>query len=196
MAVVGEHVSLKGKKSAGGIGDVDAVQAAALGNGLGPHVLFEGDGKIRPGLYPAVVGKNHGPVAVDLSQAGDHPGAGNVVDAGIVHAEPGDSAQFKKRRLRVHQLLDELSHRLFALGSQALHRLFATRPKRLVNPLVEFFLLRHPVSPIVGRRAESSLSSLRCAVYAVFIRLTYPSAFCLSTFLAGSNRLGHDSEPL
>ena len=92
MPFIWKHICLHGQIGAAGIGDVDAVQPALAGNGLGPQVLFQGDRKIGAGFHPAVIGNDHGPVAVNLSYSGHNAPAGHIGNPRVIHAEPGNPA--------------------------------------------------------------------------------------------------------
>ncbi len=144
MLVVGKDVGLHGQIGATGIGNIHAIEPAALGDGLGPHVFFQGDGEIGPRLDPAVIGDDHGPVAVYLAQSCDNTAAGYILHIRVVHAETGDAAQLEEIGAGVDQFFDELTNVLFSLLGQALNRLFASRPGGLVDELVQFELLVLP----------------------------------------------------
>ncbi len=149
VAVVRKHVGLHGQKGAARIGDIDAVEPAIFGDGLGPDVLFQGDGEIGSGLDPGIVAQNHGPIAVDFAQPGDEAAAGHVVDAlGIVDAESGQPAQFEKFGAGIDQLVDQFPHRSLALLGQPLHRLLAARPQRGLDSFLQRRFLPQPVFPI------------------------------------------------
>jgi len=131
------------------IGDVDEVQAAPLGDLLGPQVLLAADGVIGPGAHAAVVGEDHDPVAVDLADPRHEPGGGDVVHALVADPEPGASAQLEKLRARVDQLPDEPARGFLALQGQPVVLDLASRVVRPFPQIADLPLFGQPVFPVL-----------------------------------------------
>ena len=149
MAVIGKNVDLHRQKGSGRVGNIDTVQPALFGNGLGTNVLLQRDGKIGTGLHPGIIGKDHGPVAVDFSNTRDHATTGDILDTtGIVHPKPCNLTEFKKHASRVDQLIDQVANRFLALFGQAVQCFLSSRPGSLVHSFVQLFLFIFPKCPI------------------------------------------------
>ena len=137
MLIIGKNIGLHGQKSAAGISDIDAVEAATFGNGLGPDMFFQCDGKIGSGLDPAVIGNDHGPVVVDFSKACYNAAAGNICNSRIIDGKSRKKGEFKKNSARINQIADQLPYRAFALFGQPGHCFFTTGPHGLVDALIQ-----------------------------------------------------------
>ena len=75
VAVVRKAADLERQVESAGIGDVDAGKSALLGDGLGAHVLLQGDGEIAAGGEAVLVGEDHAVLSVDDACAGNHAAA-------------------------------------------------------------------------------------------------------------------------
>ena len=114
MAVVGEAADLERQVDPAGIGDVDAGEAALLGDRLGPHVFLEGYREIGARGIAILVRKDHAVLAVDDADPGDHAAPGDVpplllligrpaVELFLADLVPGVESQFEEIRPRIDQ---------------------------------------------------------------------------------------------
>ncbi len=137
MLVVREYVGLHRQVGAARVGNVDAVEAAALGYRLRSQVFFQSYREVGPGFYPAVVGNDRRPVAVYLPDPGHDPAAGDILDVRVIHAEARQAAEFEEIGSGIDEFAYERSDRLFPVRGEAVHGLPPAGPQRLVQALVE-----------------------------------------------------------
>ncbi len=150
MTVVGEAAELERQIDSAGVGDINAGEAALLGDGLGAHVLFQRDRKIGPRGIAVFVGENHAVFSVNGADARDHAAARDVpaffffINGAAVKLFLADlvarvQPHFKKFRAGINQHLNQVAHRFFALLGQ---------PRNLVFPadVVGFLPMLHQKS--------------------------------------------------
>jgi len=156
MAVIGEAAQLQGQVDAAGVGDVDAGQPQALCDGLGPHVLLQGDGEVGSRSVAVLVGEDHAVAALDRADARHQAAAGDVaallglVDLAAVELDLADvvariDPDLEELRAGVDELLDEVAHGLLALLGEARHLFRPANVVGLFAVLHQFGILRLPV---------------------------------------------------
>ena len=79
MLPVGEDLVLIGKVRTAGIHEIDAGEGVLLGDLLGPQMLLHGHGVVGAALDRRVVDDDDAITPLDTGDAGDEPGAGDLL---------------------------------------------------------------------------------------------------------------------
>lgn len=113
-------------------------------------MFFESYREIGARFYPAVIGDNHRPVAVDSPKPGDKAAAGYVLHVRVIHTETRYSIQLKELCFRVDQLAYEVAYELLALLCQPIYGFLPSGPRRFIDKTIEKIFLFFPKGPVLG----------------------------------------------
>ena len=107
MIAVGKHLVLFRQERAAALHQVDARQRVLAGDLLGAQMLLHGERVVSAALHGRIVGDDHAGAPRDPADAGDEPGARQVI---VVHIVRRERRELEKRRAGIEQRVDPLAH--------------------------------------------------------------------------------------